>query len=112
MGLASAPLSPQHRLQRGLLPFLEYGRELVFISCTMRKYRGSTEVPQTERTSLPDGIGWGELECSADKVPETVTFIAKKTNPLPPFVPVCSIPIRACPSRGHTVDLTIPVDQF
>lgn len=45
-------------------------------------------VPQTERrTSLPDGIGWGERECSADKVPETLIFIAKRQiNLLPRFV--------------------------
>lgn len=114
MGLASAPLAPPAPTdtEGGSCPFWGTGRSW-FLSPGQR---GSAEaplkVPQTEkRTPLPDGIGWGEWECSADKVPQTVIFIAKKTNK--PSASLCAqFPSRACPSHGHTMDLTIPVDQF
>lgn len=82
---------PQHRLQRGSCPFWGTVRSWVYLL-------GNEEVQRLHRRSLKPRGELLSLSVVQTKFLKLLFLLQKRqTNPLPGFVPVCSIPIPGLP---------------
>lgn len=85
------------------------GFYLLYDEEVQRLHRRSLKPRELHSLMELDGGSWSVVQT---KFLELLLLLQKRQTLCLPSCPCAQFPSWACPSRGHTVDLTIPVDQF